>query len=195
MHSQRTAQHSIHDLRSDVVCVFCFRSLVSKVYLRCLYLFASVCKVFNRIWAMRCVRAHVFIPQSVYYSVRHMNITSLLCYFMHTLCEHCSPCIAHSVCVCVSIRSFITDSDRWKYCLHVKMNSIVLSSEDLLLNALINRNNERERKEINWHACVRALRINMHCIWNYVLVRNTYSKSTINKIESNNHNKFTQHNA
>lgn len=73
---------------------------------------------------------------------------------MHALCAMCIVLFAAqtSTTECALLlsafgllRSFIKDSERWKYCLYVKINSIVLSSKDLLLKALINGNNERER--------------------------------------------------
>lgn len=117
-----------------VVCVVCFRFLVSKVYLRCLYLFASAC--------VKCSIEHDH-PQSVC-----TQVYNWVYFLMQTLCAS----MHHWM-----VRSFIKDSVRWKYCLHAKINSIVLSSKDLLSKALINGNNERERKEINWHVCESAI--------------------------------------
>lgn len=86
-----------------------------------------------------------------------MNITSgvILC-ILYVHCFLLSVCTTHCVCVCAvhcfdHLSKNQTDGNIG---LHVKINSIVLSSKDLLLKALINGNNERERKsEINWRVC------------------------------------------
>lgn len=125
------------------------------------------------IYSHQCVKCSIEYracgwPYRVYDII---SCATLLC----TRCVHCFSCLAPpSVCLCVSFGSIIYQRFSAMEILpaHVKINSIVLSSKDLLLKALINGNNERERKEIN--RSVRAH--NMHCIWNNCAIRNMQQK-------------------